>query len=184
MADSRRSRHRAKKWKAATDVLLAALLASAALQLSPIDSHRVAAIDTPAYWSPVYRDSVAKYAGRLATYQAELYSYDMGMSAAMLPVAGEAYVNRPITGIAFSVARLGSLSASVVGAVRLIKGSPNTPLDIGLLAGGLVGVVLFSKLISIGILGTTALFLYLICERALKPAAKAPQRVSSASLMM
>ncbi len=142
MADSRRSRHRAKKWKAATDVLLAALLASAALQLSPIDSHRVAAIDTPAYWSPVYRDSVAKYAGRLATYQAELYSYDMGMSAAMLPVAGEAYVNRPITGIAFSVARLGSLSASVVGAVRLIKGSPNTPLDIGLLAGGLVGVVL------------------------------------------
>lgn len=65
---------------------------------------------------------------------------------------------------------------AVVGAVYMLATTKIT--------GGLVGIVLFSKLISIGILGTTALFLYLICERALKPAAKAPQRASSASLMM
>jgi len=66
---------------------------------------------------------------------------------------------------------------AVIGAVYMLATTKIT--------GGLVGVVLFSKLISIGILGTTALFLYLICERALKPAAKAQQRASSGpSLMM
>jgi len=38
------------------------------------------------------------------------------------------------------------------------------------ITGGLVLAVLFAKLINFGISATAALFAYLICERALKPA--------------
>jgi len=41
------------------------------------------------------------------------------------------------------------------------------------LPAGLLSVVLITKLLSFGISATSALFLYLICERALKPAMKA-----------
>jgi len=49
------------------------------------------------------------------------------------------------------------------------------------LTGGLVLTLLFAKLISFGISGTAALFLYLICERALKPV---PARAASAPGML
>ena len=55
------------------------------------------------------------------------------------------------------------------------------------ITGGLVLAVLFTKLISFGISGTAALFAYLLCERALKPAAKsqaAKQAASGSGLLM
>jgi hypothetical protein len=55
------------------------------------------------------------------------------------------------------------------------------------ITGGLVLAVLIAKLLNFGISATSALFVYLICERALKPAAaKAVKRAPSESglLMM
>ena len=56
------------------------------------------------------------------------------------------------------------------------------------ITGGLVLAVLFTKLISFGISGTAALFAYLLCERALKPAAAksqaAKQAASGSGLLM
>ena len=51
---------------------------------------------------------------------------------------------------------------SVIGAIYMLATTKIT--------GGFVFALLFAKLISFGISGTAALFLYLICERALKPA--------------
>lgn len=59
------------------------------------------------------------------------------------------------------------------------------------ITGGLVLAVLFAKLINFGISATAALFLYLICERALKPSASkghasqaAKQAASGSGLLM
>ena len=57
------------------------------------------------------------------------------------------------------------------------------------ITGGLVLAVLFAKLINFGISATAALFVYLICDRALKPAhpAKsqaAKQAASGSGLLM
>jgi hypothetical protein len=56
------------------------------------------------------------------------------------------------------------------------------------ITGGLVLAVLLAKLINFGISATAALFLYLICERALKPSAKhtqaAKQAASGSGLLM
>jgi hypothetical protein len=41
---------------------------------------------------------------------------------------------------------------------------------------GMLLAVLFNTLLSFGISATSALFLYLICERALKPSAEAPKQ--------
>ena len=50
------------------------------------------------------------------------------------------------------------------------------------ITGGLVLAVLFAKLINFGISATAALFAYLICDRALKPAqAKASQAAKQAA---
>lgn len=51
------------------------------------------------------------------------------------------------------------------------------------ITGGLATVVLISTLIKVGLLGTTALFLYLICDRSLKSkqVQKAPKHVASGS---
>lgn len=57
------------------------------------------------------------------------------------------------------------------------------------ITGGLVLAVLLAKLINFGISATAALFLYLICERALKPSAAkhsqaAKQAASGSGLLM
>jgi hypothetical protein len=56
------------------------------------------------------------------------------------------------------------------------------------ITGGLVLAVLFAKLLNFGISATAALFAYLICERALKPAMKsqasAKQAASGSGLLM
>ena len=64
---------------------------------------------------------------------------------------------------------------SLLGGVWIFA---TTKLSIGMLIA-----VIFNILLSFGISATSALFLYLICERALNPAAKAasPKRVGSES---
>jgi len=56
------------------------------------------------------------------------------------------------------------------------------------ITGGVVMAVLFAKLINIGISATAALFLYLICERSLKPteakSQAAKQAASGSGLLM
>jgi ABC-type transport system involved in multi-copper enzyme maturation permease subunit len=54
------------------------------------------------------------------------------------------------------------------------------------ITGGLVLAVLFAKLINFGISAAAALFAYLICDRALKPAATqaAKQSASGSGLLM
>jgi len=52
---------------------------------------------------------------------------------------------------------------SILGAIWMVSTTKITT--------GVVAMLLFAKLINIGICGTAALFLYLICERALKPKA-------------
>jgi len=56
------------------------------------------------------------------------------------------------------------------------------------ITGGLVLAVLIAKLLNFGISATSALFLYLICERSLKPAAAkaqaAKQAPSASGLLM
>ena len=98
-------------------------------------------VDSP-YLSKAWRDSVNNYAFRKEAYHQEYYSYDWAMLFACFPVLGENFVNQPMKGIEFSAVRLGLVGAATVGTVRLIKGSSNTPLNIGLLAGGIVGYVL------------------------------------------
>jgi hypothetical protein len=48
------------------------------------------------------------------------------------------------------------------------------------LAFGTLMAIIFNILLSFGISATTALFLYLICERALKPSAEAPKQAAPA----
>ena len=126
--------------------MIAALITSTFLHIAASGTPPAAslhALDSPAYWSQTFRDSAASYRGRLEIYHQEYYSYDIGTTLAMLPIAGEAYVHKFNTGVLFSAAGLASGATSIVGAVRLIKGSPNTGLNVGLLVGGIVGVVLF-----------------------------------------
>ncbi len=122
-------------------MLAAILLSCSILSSSPTATNTVikVAVDSPNYMNPAWRDSVANYQGRLEAYHQEFYSYDWGMTFAMLPVIGEWYVNKTGTGIAYSAARLGALAVGTVGAIRLIGGKPNLGLNIGLLAGGIVG---------------------------------------------
>jgi hypothetical protein len=96
----------------------------------------------PMYFNKVWRDSVNEYHGRLTAYQQGLYSYGLAAALANLPVVGEAYVDKTGTGIAFFAGRLLALSATTVGTVRLIERKPDTPLNIGLLAGGIVSYFL------------------------------------------
>jgi hypothetical protein len=98
--------------------------------------------EKPMYFSKPWRDSVAEYHGRLTAYHQELYSYDWATTFSRLPVAGEWYVDKTGTGIAFFAGRLLALSATTVGTVRLIERKSNTPLNIGLLAGGIVSYFL------------------------------------------
>src|SRR5437763_1777929 len=64
------------------------------------------AVDTPSYWNKAWRDSVAEYRGRVEAYHQLFYSYDWGITFAMLPVAGEWYVDKTMTGVRFSIARV------------------------------------------------------------------------------
>jgi len=94
------------------------------------------------YFNKAWRDSVAEYHGRLTAYQQELSSYDFAMSLAVLPVVGESYVDRTGAGFAFLGGRVLALAATTIGTVRLIEGKPTLPLNIGLIAGGLVSYYL------------------------------------------
>lgn len=95
--------------------------------------------DTPKYFNKAWRDSAAEYHGRVETYRQELFSYDWGMSMAVLPIMGESYVDKLGTGIRYSVARTAAVALATVGTVRLIRGSPYLGLNIGMLAGGIIG---------------------------------------------
>ena len=95
--------------------------------------------DTPKYFHKAYRDSAAEYHGRVEVYRQELYSYDWGMSMAVLPIMGESYVDKLGTGIRYSIARTAAVAVATVGTVRLIRGSPYLGLNIGMLAGGIIG---------------------------------------------
>ena len=98
--------------------------------------------ETPMYFSKPWRDSVNEYHGRLMAYNQGLYSYNLATTFSRFPVAGEAYVDKTGTGIAFFAGRLLALSAATVGTVRLIEKKSDTPLNIGLLAGGIVSYFL------------------------------------------
>jgi hypothetical protein len=95
--------------------------------------------DTPKYFSKAFRDSTAEYHGRVEVYRQELYSYDWGMGMAVLPIMGESYVDKLGTGIRYSIARTAAVAVATVGTVRLIRGSPYLGLNIGMLAGGIIG---------------------------------------------
>ncbi|HEY3876881.1 MAG TPA: hypothetical protein VGM92_15555 [Candidatus Kapabacteria bacterium] len=110
----------------------------AATVLVIVGSGNAAAQDTN-YRSKTWRDSAEQYEGRKIAYEQELYSYDLGMTFGGLPIIGEAYVNKPITGIAFFAGRIVCTAASVFGAVRLIEGKPTLGFNLGLLLGGIVG---------------------------------------------
>lgn len=97
------------------------------------------AVDSPWYFDKAARDSAANYRGQVEAYRQEFVSYEWGHTFAMLPVAGEWYVDKTATGIRYSVARLGMVAISTVGAVRLIGNKPYLGLNVGLLAGGIVG---------------------------------------------
>jgi hypothetical protein len=103
--------------------------------------HSVLAQDSANYLNKSWRDSVANYRGRVEAYHQEFYSYDWGMTFGMLPVAGEAYVGKMGTGIAYSAARGAAVALGVVGAVRFIEGKPNFGLNLGMIAAGIVGYV-------------------------------------------
>lgn len=96
-------------------------------------------VDTPNYWNQAWRDSVNEYHGRVEAYHQEFYSYDWGITFAMLPVMGEWYVDKTMTGVRFSIARGVSLGASAVGLMRMIGDKQPMALNVGLLAGGIVG---------------------------------------------
>ncbi|MDP4199602.1 MAG: hypothetical protein Q8922_13665 [Bacteroidota bacterium] len=109
------------------------------LSVLSVLSVRSEAQEAPKYFDKAYRDSIASYRGHLETYHQEFYSYDYGMSLAMLPVAGEWYVGKMGTGIRYSIARAATVALATVGTVRLLKGSPHLDLNIGMLAGGIIG---------------------------------------------
>ena len=102
---------------------------------------KLLAQDSASYLNKAWRDSVANYGGRVEAYQQELYSYDWGMTFGMLPVAGEAYVGKTGTGIAYFAARTAAVAAGVVGAVRFIEGKPSFGLNLGMVAVGIFGYV-------------------------------------------
>lgn len=60
---------------------------------------------------------------------------------------------------------------SIIAALSVISGI--WAIMSSKLPAAILSVVLFTKFLSFGISATSALFLYLICERALKPAMKA-----------
>jgi hypothetical protein len=122
-------------------VNLPVLLTAVLIHFSPT-GHPPVVVDSPAYRNKTWRDSAALYQGRVEQYRQTAYSYDWGMTFAMLPVAGEAYVDKTSTGIRFFAARVLMGAMSAVGAVRLIGGSAHTGLNIGLLLGGLAGYVI------------------------------------------
>ena len=97
--------------------------------------------DSANYLNPAWRDSVAKYRGRVEAYHQELYSYDWGMTFGMLPVAGEAYVGKTGTGIFYSAARAVSLGLAGAGVVRFAAGKPSFGLNLGMVAVGIVGYI-------------------------------------------
>ncbi|HZK75483.1 MAG TPA: hypothetical protein VFD13_01125 [Candidatus Kapabacteria bacterium] len=103
--------------------------------------HNVLAQDSENYLNKAWRDSVANYSGRVEAYHQELLSYDWGMTFGMLPVAGEAYVGKAGTGIAYFAARGVAVAAGVVGAVRFIEGKPNFGLNLGMIAVGIFGYI-------------------------------------------
>ena len=96
-------------------------------------------VDSPWYMNKAARDSAATYRGHVEAYHQEFYSYEWAHTFAMLPVAGEWYVDKTSTGIRYSVARALAVALSTVGTVRTIKGSPNLGLNIGMIAGGIIG---------------------------------------------
>ena len=102
----------------------------------------ISVVDSPNYFNKTWRDSVAEYRGHVEAYHQEFYSYDWAMTFAMLPVAGEWYIDKTWTGIEYSLARTAAIAASTVGVVRLAEGKANTGLNIGLIAGGIIGYFL------------------------------------------
>jgi len=97
--------------------------------------------DSANYLDKSWRDSAANYQGHVEAYHQELLSYDWGMTFGMLPVAGEAYVGKMGTGIAYSAARAVAVAAGVVGAVRFIEGKPTFGLNLGMIAVGIFGYI-------------------------------------------
>ena len=93
----------------------------------------------PRIHDPRWRDSVARYDGRLTRYSQELLSYEMGTTLAILPVLGESYVDRTSAGVAFVGGRAVMAGAAVTGAVRLIGGRGSVTQGLGLILGGLLG---------------------------------------------
>ena len=93
------------------------------------------------YRSKAWRDSADLYEGHKIAYEQELYSYDWGMTFGSLPIAGEAYLGNTTTGIEFMAGRVAMVAASIVGGIRLIEGKPTLGLNLGLLAGGIVGYI-------------------------------------------
>jgi hypothetical protein len=130
----------ARKWKA-IDYMLHSLMLFAALSIP--SAPNVPLVDSPDYFNKAWRDSAAEYRGRVEAYHQEFYSYDLAMTFAIVPVAGEWYVDKMWTGIGFSIARTAAVATAAVGGIRLIGGKSNTGLNIGLLAGGIIGYFLF-----------------------------------------
>jgi hypothetical protein len=106
-----------------------------------IPSGIVFAQDSANYWNKTWRDSAANYRGRVEAYHQEFLSYDWGMTFGMLPVAGEAYVGKTGTGIAYLAARTAAVALGVVGTVRFIEGKPNFGLNLGMIAVGIFGYI-------------------------------------------
>ncbi len=106
-----------------------------------VPSGKLRAQDSAKYLDKAWRDSVLSYEARPNSYHQELYSYDLGMTFGMLPIAGEAYVGKEGTGIVYSAGRFAAVAIGVVGAVRLIERKPILGLNIGMLVGGIAGYI-------------------------------------------
>jgi hypothetical protein len=108
-------------------------------------SYPAPAIDSPAYWNKAWRDSVAEYQGHVEAYHQEFYSYDWAMTFTVPPifggVAGGWYVDKLKTGLLFSVGEIATFLAPVYGLVRFAVGKPTVGVNLGLIAGGILGFV-------------------------------------------
>lgn len=117
--------------------MLAALLVVSAL-IHPV-------VDTPWYHNKSARDSAAIYQGHIEAYHQEVYSYDWAMTFTVPPIVGGAlggwYVDKFKTGIVYSVAELVCVSATTWGIVRSALVKPTWELNIGLVAGGILGLI-------------------------------------------
>jgi hypothetical protein len=114
---------------------------SFALAVLLVPCHNIFAQDSANYLNKSWRDSVANYQGHVEAYHQEFYSYDWGMTFGMLPVAGEAYVGKMGTGIAYFAARIAAAAVGVVGAVRIIEGKPNFGLNLGMIGVSIFGYI-------------------------------------------